>query len=205
MTQTTDEMSGQQGLTDQASAKVQEAASGAQEKASELRDQGSAWLRTQFDQRSTDAGSQMRSFARALRRSGNDVEGGANASQWTGPAADRVERLGTYLERKSGDELMRDTEAFARRRPWMLAGFAMLAGIAAARFMKASSEQRYGYHHSTAEQRWPTRSGVTDSGRASYGQSELGSGHGSVPGVGSDVRSAVRDEPAAHDPYAGRR
>jgi hypothetical protein len=38
---------------------------------------------------------------------------------------------------------MRDVESFARRRPWMLAGVGLLAGVAAARFIKASSEQRY--------------------------------------------------------------
>jgi ElaB/YqjD/DUF883 family membrane-anchored ribosome-binding protein len=206
MAQTTDEVSGQQKLADQASAKVQDAASGAQEKASELRDQGSAWLRDQFDQRSTDAGSQVRSFAEALRRSGNDPESGAKASQWTGPAADRIERLGGYLERKSGDDLMRDTESFARRRPWMIAGVAMLAGIAAARFMKASSEERYGDYRRTGEQRWPTRAGVTDSGRGSYGEGELGSGgYGERPSAGADVPSQLRDEATAGDPYVGRR
>ena len=144
MTNATDQDQ-EEGLAGHASAKVQDATSAAQEKASELREQGSARLRGQFDQRSNQAGSQARSLAEALRRSGNDLhgEGSANVSQLTGQAADRIERLGGYLEQKSGDELMRDIEMFARRRPWMLAGLGMLAGVAAARFMKASSEQRY--------------------------------------------------------------
>src|SRR5512133_4013514 len=130
----------QEGLASQASAKVEDAASAAQEKASELREQGSARLRDQFDERSTKAGSQVRSLAAALRRSGNDLsnEGNGNASQLITQAADRVERVGSYLEQKSGDELMRDIETFARRRPWMLAGLGMLAGAAASRFVKAS-------------------------------------------------------------------
>ena len=59
-------------------------------------------------------------------------------------AADRFERLGGYLEQTSGDELLRDVEDFARRRPWMVAGMGLVAGIAASRFLKASSERRYG-------------------------------------------------------------
>jgi hypothetical protein len=199
MTQATDEAGRQPGLTDQASEKAQDAVSAAQEKASELREQGSARLRDQFDHRSNEAGSQMRSLAEALRRGGNDLngEGAGNASQLTGQAAERIERLGSYLEQKSGDELMRDVETFARRRPWMLAGLGMLAGVAAARFMKASSEQRYGDYRRTNEQQWPTRHDV-------YGRGELHSG-GYAEGVGSDGPSALADDPLARDPYAGTR
>lgn len=135
----------QEGLVGQASAQVQEAGSAAQEKVSELREEGSARLRDQLDQRSTQAGSQVRSVAEALRKSGNELrtEGNSNAAQLTSQAADRLERFGSYLEEMRGDEVMRDLESFARRRPWMLAGLGLLAGAAAARFMKASSEQRY--------------------------------------------------------------
>ena len=148
----------EEGLARQASSTVQDAASAAQEKASELREQGSARLRNAFDQRSTQAGSQVRSLAEALRRSGNDLsnEGNGNAAQLTGQAADRIERLGSYLEQKRGVELMRDVETFARKRPWMLAGMGALAGVAAARFMKASSEQRYGDFRQANRQQWPS-------------------------------------------------
>jgi hypothetical protein len=206
MTHVTDEARGQQGLTDQASEKVQDAASAAQEKASELREQGSKRLRDQFDQRSTQAGSQARSLAEALRRSGNDLsgEGNGNVSQLTDQAADRIERLGTYLELKSGDELMRDVEMFARRRPWMLAGLGMLAGVAAARFMKASSEQRYGDYRRSNQQQWPSRQGVATTSRADGGHELVGGGYGADAG-NSDVSSALGDDPLTRHPFAGRR
>jgi hypothetical protein len=135
----------QEGLVGQASAQVHEAASTAQEKASDFREEGSARLRDQLDQRSKQAGSQVRSLAEALRRSGNELrtEGNSNAAQLTSQAADRLEQVGSYLEEMRGDKVMRDLESFARRRPWMLAGLGLLAGAAAARFMKASSEDRY--------------------------------------------------------------
>ena len=131
MAKAKDEAGPQEGLADEVSTRVQDAGSAAQEKASELREQGSARLRDQFDQRSSQAGTQMRSLAKALRRSGDELgsEGnGEQAQQLTGQAADRIERLGGYLEQKSGDELMRDIETFARRRPWMLAGLGHVGG-----------------------------------------------------------------------------
>ena len=158
---------GQQGRGDQASAKVHDAASVAQEKASELREQGSAQLRDQLDQRSRQAGAQTRSFAETLRRTGSDLQRDGNSGgRLAVEAADRIERLGGYLEQRSGDELMRDIETFARRRPWMLAGLGMLAGIAGARFMKASSEQR---HSAYRREEWPSRSPSAAGGYAAAG------------------------------------
>jgi hypothetical protein len=133
-----------EGLIDNASQRAQEATSVAQDKAADLRERGSVQVRDQFDRRSTQAGSQVRSLAEALRRSGDDLskEGNSGAARITGQAAERIERVGSYLEEKSGDELVRDIETFARKRPWMLAGLGLLSGVAAARLMKASSDQR---------------------------------------------------------------
>jgi len=185
MAQATDDASRQEGLTDQASAKAQEAVGVAQEKAAELKDEGSIRLRDQLDRRSNEAGSQVLSVAQALRRSGDELGSGGSttAAQWTGQAADRLEQLGSYLERAKGDELMRDIEGFARRRPWMLAGIGMLAGVAAARFMKASSEDRYEEYQRTNRR-----------------QPALGSGYGeTVDGVGY----AGTEMPVASGQYTG--
>jgi ElaB/YqjD/DUF883 family membrane-anchored ribosome-binding protein len=206
MTEAT-EASAQEGLTDQASATVQDAASAAQQKASELREQGEMRLRNQFDQRSHDAGAQVRVLAEALRRSGSDLsnKGNTSGARLAEQAADRIERVGSYLEQRRGDELVRDIEMFARRRPWMLAGLGMLAGFAAARFMKASSEQRYGDYRRTNDQQWPMREGTAGSG--AYGRGELARGgyEADTPVVGSDVPSASSDDSPARDPRAGAR
>jgi ElaB/YqjD/DUF883 family membrane-anchored ribosome-binding protein len=198
MTQATDKAAGQQGLTDQASEKMHDAAAVAQEKAVELRKQGSARLGEQFDQRSTQAGSQVRALADALRRSGNDLqnEGNANGARLAGQAADRVEQLGSYLEQKRGDELMRDVETFARKRPWMLAGLGMLVGVATARFVKASSEDRYGEYRGANQQQWPSHQ---NGGRTHEGP------RGHSQGVRQDAPSTLGDDPLARDPYAGTR
>jgi ElaB/YqjD/DUF883 family membrane-anchored ribosome-binding protein len=203
MTQATDEQGQQEGLKEQAAAKVQDAASVAQEKASELREQGSLRLSDQFDQRSNQAGTQVRSLAEALRRSGNDLggEGNSSTARLTEQAADRIEQIGTYLEQKRGDDVMRDVETFARRRPWMLAGIGMVAGVAAARFMKASSEQRYESYRET-RRRWPTR--PDDGYRAPEPQASSGLTAGSgIAGTGA--MGGFGDDPLARYPDAGTR
>jgi hypothetical protein len=162
-------------------------------------------LRSQFDQRSNQAGSQMRVLAEALRRSGSDLssQGKTSAARLAAQTADPIERVGTYLEQRSGDDLVRDIETFARRRPWILAGVGMFAGLAAARFMKASSEQRYGDHRRTNDQQWPTRKGT--GGAAAYGELERGGYEADTPTVGFDVQSISSDDSRSRDPYAGAR
>jgi ElaB/YqjD/DUF883 family membrane-anchored ribosome-binding protein len=144
MTYVTDQRGEQEGLAGQASAKVHDAASVAQEKAEELKEQGRSRLSQQLDQRSTDVGSQARTAAAALRRSSDEMRSqGGKGAEYVEQAASQVERVGAYLESRSGDALLRDLEDFARRRPWMLASLGVVGGLALSRFMKASSEDRY--------------------------------------------------------------
>jgi ElaB/YqjD/DUF883 family membrane-anchored ribosome-binding protein len=197
MTEATHETGQQQGLVSQASATVDHATSAAQEKATDLREKGSARIRDQLDQRSTQVGSEMRSLADALRLSGQELSTeDSNASQLTTRVADRIERVGSYLEQKRGDELLRDIETFARRRPWVLAGIGLVAGVAAARFTKASSERRYAAHRETGG--WPTRPEGSDPEIPS-GSSSVGS---EPPPLGAEV-GRPSDDPLARDPNGG--
>ena len=134
-----------EGVRERAASTVQDAASTTQEKAIELRSRGADQLREQLDTRTTDAGRQAQDVAQALRESGEQLRSGgkAQAAGITDMAAQRAEELGKYLERIDGNELLGDAERFARQRPWLLAGIGLVAGIAASRMMKASSERRY--------------------------------------------------------------
>jgi ElaB/YqjD/DUF883 family membrane-anchored ribosome-binding protein len=135
----------EEGARERAASTVQQAASTTQEKAVELRSKSADQLRQQLDTRTTDAARQAKSVAQALRQSGQNLRGEGNqqAAGFTEGAADRVEQLGEYLERVDGDQMLRDAERFARRRPWLLAGIGLLSGLVASRMMKASSERRY--------------------------------------------------------------
>ena len=124
---TTTQDTGTEGLVDQAKSELGDVASDVQDKAVELKEQGRSKLGETLDQRTTEAGGQARQAAQVLRQSGSQLRAQAERQRPAGRAsaemaADRVERLGGYLERASGDQLLRDAEDFARRRPWMVAG-----------------------------------------------------------------------------------
>lgn len=114
--------------------------------AEEAKSSASDRMRSMVDERSTQMGSELQSAAQALRRSGEQLrsEGnGTQAASATEFVAEKIEHLGSYLERKDADSMMRAVEDTARRRPWMVAGAAAVAGFALSRFLKASSERRY--------------------------------------------------------------
>ena len=145
MTNTASE-TGREGRVGQAASQVEGTAASAQHKAGELKQQGRSKLGETLDQRTTQAGGQARQMAQALRRSGEQLRQQGDGQQVAGMTegvAERIDGLGGYLERTSGDELLRDVEDFARRRPWIVAGAGLMVGLAASRFLKASSERRY--------------------------------------------------------------
>jgi len=145
MTEVADSRQQDEGVRERAASTAQDAASTTQEKAMELRSRGADQLRQQLDSRTSDAGRQTRDVARALKQTSEQLrtDGKSQAAGITETAAERVEHFGRYLERVDGNELLNDAERFARRRPWLLAGIGLVAGVAASRMMKASSERRY--------------------------------------------------------------
>jgi gas vesicle protein len=133
----------------QAQEKAQQAADQAREKAQEGAEKARQGLRGQVEQRSTQAGQQVRSqsddirtVAQQLREQGKD-----GPAKLADQAADRAERLGGYLESSDADRIIHDVEDFARRNPWAIALGGLAVGFAASRMLKASSSDRY--HGST--------------------------------------------------------
>jgi len=180
MTNTASE-TGREGLMGEAASQMEDAAASAQQKATELKEQGRSKLSETLDERTTQAGGQARQMAQTLRRSGEQLREQGEGQQVAGlteGAADRIERLGGYLERTSGDEFLRDAEDLARQRPWMVAGLGLMVGLAASRFLKASSERRYESSQGNRHGR-PYRYGdaSTDVGSGNGGR-ELGTGTG---------------------------
>ena len=53
-------------------------------------------------------------------------------------AADQLERVSSYLHEKEPADFLEDLETFTRRRPEVVFGGLFVAGLAAARFFKAS-------------------------------------------------------------------
>jgi hypothetical protein len=133
------------GTAQQAQEKVQDAAGQAREKAQEGAQRAREGLRGQIDQRSTQAGQQVgthsqdiRSVAQQLREQGK--EGPAKLAE---QAADRTQRVGSWLEESDGDQILHEVEDFARRNPWAVALGGLALGFAASRMLRASSTDRY--------------------------------------------------------------
>jgi hypothetical protein len=133
------------GGAEQAQDKARDVAAQAQDKAREAAGQARGRVRDQLDQRSTQAGDQVsstagdaRSVAEELRRQGKETP-----ARYVEQAADRAERLGSYLRESDGDRILRDVEDFARRNPLAVAAGGLLVGFAASRMLKASSGDRY--------------------------------------------------------------
>ena len=131
--------------SDRAKEQVQEKAQVAQEKMQETAETARSRLREQVDQRSTQAGGQVRSTAQALRSTSERLreegqEGPAKAAE---RAADQAEKVGGWLEQSDADRILHDVEDFGRRQPWAVIAGGVALGLVASRFLKASSIDRY--------------------------------------------------------------
>jgi hypothetical protein len=148
-----DQESGQaQQVADQAREKVGEAAEQAKEKAHSLAGQTQDRIREQVGERSTQAGEQVGSTAQDIRAVGEELrkQGKEGPAKVAEQAADRIDRAGTYLRDSDADRILNDVEDFGRSRPWAVLAGAVVVGFAAARFMKASSRERYSSRQSSA-------------------------------------------------------
>jgi hypothetical protein len=127
--------------TEQAKEHVQEVAQRGQDVAGEAQ----VKLRDQIDTRSRQFGEQVAASALALRSGADELHRQGNGA--AGDAADRAaaqaERLGSYLQASDANRILADAEAVARRNPWAVVVGGVIAGAAAARFLKASSSRRY--------------------------------------------------------------
>ena len=133
------------GATAQAQDKAQEVAGQAKEQAQQAAGQAKEQVRTQVDQRSTQAGEQVstqagdiRTVAEKLREEGKD--GPAKVAE---QAADRIEKVGNYLQQSDADRILGDVEDFARQRPMAVIAGGIALGLVASRFLKASQGERY--------------------------------------------------------------
>jgi hypothetical protein len=134
-----------QDVKDQAREKAGEAAEQAKQTAQGYAEQAQDRIREQVDQRTTQAGERVGSTAQDIRSVGEALrdQGKEGPAKLADQAADRVEQAGGYLRNSDGDRILDDVENFGRRRPWAVLAGGVLAGIAAARFLKASSRERY--------------------------------------------------------------
>src|SRR3954453_17865186 len=133
-TPTTDRPDASSGAADQAKEKVEQGA-----------EQARNTVRSQVDQRSTDAGAKLKSQAGDVRTVAEELrkQGKEAPAKVAEQAAERVERVGGYLHDSDADRILSDAEQYARQNPWVVVAGGLAAGFLASRFLKASSTERY--------------------------------------------------------------
>lgn len=85
----------------------------------------------------------LSSVAQALQSAGRDIEGPAASA--VSPVLDRlagsVERVADYLQDRDVNDVMFDSEQFARRNPGLIIAGGFMLGVLGARFLKSSAPE----------------------------------------------------------------
>ena len=117
----------------------------AKDKAQQAAGEAKRTLRSQVDERSTQAGERVGGLASDVRSVGAQLreQGKDQPAKLADQAAERAEQLGDYLKRSDADRILGDVEDFGRRQPWAVIGGGLALGLVASRFLKASSSRRY--------------------------------------------------------------
>ncbi len=141
--------------TEQAKEQIQQVA----DRAHDIAGGAQVKMLEQIDTRATQVGEQVAATALALRSGADELyrQGNDSAGEAAHRAAAQAERLGSYLQASDANRLLSDAEEFARRNPWAVVVGGVVAGAAAARFLKASSSRRY---ETFQRGSWPANGGA---------------------------------------------
>jgi hypothetical protein len=192
----------------------------AKDQAQQAAGQARGAVRGQVDQRSTQAGERVNSVASDVRSVSDQLrqQGKDQPAKLAEQAADRAERLGSYLRDSDADRILNDIEDFGRKQPWAVMAGGIAIGLIASRFLKASSSSRYEQRYQSRYEssgRLPARTGDVSPGPGYVGPGVAGSDLGTTRVGTSDVGTgrvgtsgldtpAVRREPGLDDPAPGR-
>jgi hypothetical protein len=208
------------GVKEQAQEKAQEVKEQAKEQASQVAGQAKSRLSTEVDTRSTQAGEQVRRQASDIRSVGDQLrqQGKDGPAKVADQVADRIEGVGGWLTRSSGEDILHEIEDFGRRQPWAVMAGGLALGFLASRFLKASSSNRYerrfestygtSPYGTPVSRQLPARTSAdydtpagtgTYAGTAGYGTETtggLGTGTETAAGFGTESTSGLGTGPA---------
>jgi hypothetical protein len=144
MTSLAERLESQQPMT------AEEAKEAAKEKGQEVRTQASDRLRQEVDQRSTQAGEQVQTFAQTMRRTASELraQGQRGQSSLLDQVATRAEQLGGYLTQADADQLLEQVKTsgtraldFVRQQPLVVAVGGLGLGVLASRVLRGSGQR----------------------------------------------------------------
>lgn len=121
---------------------TEDAKEAVKEKGQELRTQASDRARQEVEQRSTQAGEQVQTFAQTLRRTASELrtQGQEGQGNVLDQVAIRAEQAAGYLTQAEADRMLGDAKTygqralnFVRQQKWLVAPVGLGVGIVAAR------------------------------------------------------------------------
>ena len=127
-----------------ATATAQEVADRVKEQAKQTGDKIKEQSQSFLNQQKARVGAEIHTYSAAARRAAERLkdQSDTNVAQYVSTAADRLDRLGSRIQERDLGELVHDVEDIARRRPEVFFGGLFVAGLAVARFLKASKQRR---------------------------------------------------------------
>jgi hypothetical protein len=152
---------------------------------------------------------QLGRLAGTLRSYGDDLE--KMAAQSDGPAsglareaAERVQGLSSHLEGREPRDLLDDVRSFARRKPGVFLGGALIAGIVAGRLTRGAKAANDGTAGSTGRTGGPSYAGAPSTYQADVTSpgAPLSTGY-AAPSSGPFDHGVERPGTATGDPLAG--
>jgi hypothetical protein len=131
-------------VKDTATATAQEVADRVKEQAKQTGNTIKEQSRGFLNEQKRRVGAEIQNYSAAARGAAERLqhESDTNLAQYVSTAADRLDRLGSRIQERDLGQLVDDVEEIARRRPEVFFGGMFVAGLAVARFLKASKQRR---------------------------------------------------------------
>jgi hypothetical protein len=177
---------------DEASKVASEAKSQAQDLLAQTRDQ----LREQTGVQQERAADSLRTLSDELQEMGDKSESTGLAGELVSQVAQRAGSAASYLEGRDPGTLLQDVTDFARRRPGLFVGLAVVAGVAAGRLTRSLTSEAHDQKAADAA--------VADSGAATTGTAGTTSSYvtPAVPTTSAHAPTELSaDEPIGVGPY----
>jgi ElaB/YqjD/DUF883 family membrane-anchored ribosome-binding protein len=129
------------------------------EKAGQAKGVVSRAVAQRVDSASSEAGDQLRDLSGAFRQTGEQLrsEGKEQPANVVEAVSDRTDQVARYLSESSSTQILDDLERLGRTRPWVAIAGGLAVGFAAARLLKASSQQRFQNYRSRYPTGYPVR------------------------------------------------
>lgn len=129
-------------LTEQAKQQAQQVVQQGRQTATHVWDLARGQFRSQLTGQKERAATSLDDMAQLIRQAGSQLkdQGHPGSSGYADQIADRITQVASNVHQKEIDELLSDTEAFARQRPAAFLSIAAILGFLLARFLKSSGQ-----------------------------------------------------------------